>query len=100
MKTFLLLAMTTLLVLPLAAPAQDKPAAETAITGCFNKAEAPGYYVIADEASKKNVTVMGDAAMLDRHASNHKVKLTGTLTKDKDKEVFKATKLEMLSICQ
>ena len=100
MKTFLLLAITVLLALPLSVPAQDKPAAETALTGCLNKAQEAGHYVIADEASKKTVTVTGDPAMLDRHANNHKVTLTGTVSKEKDKEVFKATKLEMLSICQ
>jgi hypothetical protein len=56
--------------------------------------------VIADEAAKKNVTVTGDAALLDRHANNHKVTLTGAMTKEKDKDVFKATKLQMLSVCQ
>jgi hypothetical protein len=100
MKTFLLFAITFLLALPLLMAAQDKPANETALTGCLNKGAATGQYVIADEASKKTVTVTGDPAMLDRHANNHKVTLTGTLSKEKDKEVFKATKLEMLSVCQ
>ena len=96
---FLLLAVTVGLVLPISVSAQDKPA-EVTITGCLNKADAAGQYVIADEASKKNVAVVGDAALLDRHANNHKVTLTGEMTKDKDKEVFKATKLQMLSVCQ
>ena len=95
----LLLGITAGLVLPTSMLAQDKPA-EVTITGCLNKADTAGQYVIADEASKKNVTVIGDATLLDRHANNHKVTLTGAMTKDKDKEVFKATKLQMLSVCQ
>jgi hypothetical protein len=98
--TMVLLAVMAALALPISMPAQEKAAAEVTITGCLNKADVGGYYVIADEASKKNVTVMGDPALLDRHANNHKVTLTGTMTKDKDKEVFKAAKLQMLSVCQ
>jgi hypothetical protein len=98
--TLVLLAVMAGLALPVSMAAQDKAAAEVTLTGCFNKADVAGYYVIADEASKKNVTVMGDQALLDRHANNHKVTLTGAMTKDKDKEVFKATKLQMLSVCQ
>jgi hypothetical protein len=95
-----LLGITVLLALPVSLAAQDKAAGEVTITGCLNKADTAGQYVIADEATKKNVTVTGDATLLDRHANNHKVTLTGAMTKDKDKEVFKATKLQMLSVCQ
>src|SRR5262245_20913794 len=95
---FLVLAIA--LAVPLSLSAQDKAGAEVTLTGCFNKADVAGYYVIADEASKKTVTVTGDAAMLDRHANNHRVTLKGSMTKDKDKEVFKATNLQMLSVCQ
>jgi hypothetical protein len=95
-----LLVITVLLALPISLPAQDKAAAEATITGCLNKAETAGQYVIADEATKKNIIVTGDATLLDRHANNHKVTLTGAMTKEKDKEVFKATKLQMLSVCQ
>jgi hypothetical protein len=98
--TFLALGLTALFALPISVLAQDKAPAEVTITGCLNKAQAAGEYVIADEAAKKNVTVTGDAALLDRHANNHKVTLTGSMTKQNDKEVFKATKLQMLSVCQ
>jgi hypothetical protein len=97
---FPVLAWTVLLAAPTSIAAQDKPAGEVTITGCLNKADVAGQYVIADEAAKKNVTVTGDAALLDRHANNHKVTLTGAMTKENNKEVFKATKLQMLSVCQ
>src|SRR5262245_19933416 len=97
---FLVLAISVALALPITVSAQDKAGAEVTLTGCFNKGDVAGHYVIADEASKKNVTVTGDPAMLDRHANNHKVTLTGSMTKEKDKDVFKATKLQMLSVCQ
>jgi len=98
--TIVLLAVTAALALPISMHAQEKAAAEITLTGCLNKSDVAGTYVIADEASKKNVTVTGDPALLDRHANNHKVTLTGVMTKDKDKDVFKAAKLQMLSVCQ
>ena len=95
-----ILGITVLLMLPTSVLAQDKAPAESTVTGCLNKADTAGQYVIADEATKKNIIVTGDATLLDRHANNHKVTLTGAMTKEKDKEVFKATKLQMLSVCQ
>jgi len=95
-----ILVITAVLLLPLPVLAQDKAPAEATITGCLNKAATAGQYVIADEATKKNVIVTGDATLLDRHAANHKVTLTGAMTKEKDKEVFKATKLQMIAVCQ
>ena len=94
------LGITAVLALPTSMLAQDKATAEATVTGCLNKADTAGQYVIADEATKKNIIVTGDAALLDRHANNHKVTLTGSMTKEKDKEVFKATKLQMLAVCQ
>ena len=41
-----------------------------------------------------------DAAMLARHANNHRVTITGNVTKEKDKDVLKATNLQMLAVCQ
>ncbi len=96
---FLLLATAVILTWTSVISAQEKTPAETTLTGCFNKADTAGYYVIADEASGKKITVTGDNAMLDRHANNHKVTLTGANSKEKDKEVFKATKLQMLAVC-
>jgi hypothetical protein len=98
--TIPILGITVVLALPLNVPAQDKAPAEASVTGCLNKADTAGQYVIADEATKKNIVVTGDAALLDRHANNHKVTLTGVMTKEKDKEVFKATKLQMIAVCQ
>ena len=95
-----LFVITAVPALPTSIIAQDKASAEATVTGCLNKADTAGQYVIADEATKKNIIVTGDATLLDRHANNHKVTLTGSMTKEKDKEVFKATKLQMLSVCQ
>lgn len=88
-------------VVPAALASQEKKdPAEVKITGCFNKADAEGLFVIADEKTGNKVTVSGDPAMLARHANNHKVTLTGTMAKDKDKDVLKATALQMLALCQ
>jgi hypothetical protein len=103
MKPTALVLIATLiaLALPLAMPAQEKKdAAEMSVTGCFNKGDAEGYYVITDEKTSKKITVTGDAGMLGRHANNHKVTITGSMTKEKDKDVLKASKLQMLALCQ
>lgn len=98
---FVTLMAVVALLLPLGMAAQEKKdAAETTVTGCFNKADMEGYFVITEEKTSKKLTVAGDPAMLARHANNHKVTLTGSMAKEKDKDVFKATKLQMLSLCQ
>ena len=89
------------LALPLAMLAQEKKdAAEMSVTGCFHKGDTEGSYVITDEKTGKNITVTGDAGMLASHAksrgrSGHKVTITGSMTKEKDKDVLKASKLQM-----
>jgi len=78
------------LVLPLAMSAQDKAGApETSITGCFNKGAAEGSYVITDDKTNKKITVSGDAGMLAPHANNHKVTISGTMTKEKNESIGK-----------
>lgn len=101
LTAFVLIAALVALALPMAMPAQEKKdSKEVSITGCFNKGEAAGSYVITDEKTNKKVMVTGDPAKLDRHANNHKVTLTGAMAKEKDKEVLKATDLKMLAMCQ
>jgi hypothetical protein len=96
----ILIAALIALALPMAMPAQEKAAApETSITGCFNKGAADGSYVITDEKTNKKITVSGDAGMLAPHANNHKVTISGTMTKEKNEDVLKATKLQMLARC-
>ena len=88
------------LSLPLAMFAQEKKdAASVSITGCFNKGDSADHFVLTDEKGMKHV-VTGDPAMLARHANNHKVTITGTMTKEKNQDVVKATKLDMLAVCQ
>jgi hypothetical protein len=102
MKTTALVLMAALiaLVLPMAMSAQDKAGApETSITGCFNKGAADGSFVITDEKTNKKITVTGDAGMLAPHANNHKVTISGTMTKEKNEDVLKAAKLQMLARC-
>jgi hypothetical protein len=103
MKPTALVLIATLiaLALPLAMSAQEKKdAPEMSVTGCFNKGDAEGYYVITDEKTGKKITVIGDAGMLASHAkppnrSGHKVTITGFMTKEKDRDVLKASKLQM-----
>jgi hypothetical protein len=98
---FAVLVMVALL-LPLGLAGQEKKdaAASVSVTGCFNKGADADHFVIKDEKSGKDVLVTGDAAMLTRHANNHKVTLTGTMSKEKDKDILKASNLQMLSVCQ
>ena len=56
--------------------------------------------MIKDEKTGKETVVTGDAALLSRHANNHQVTVTGTIGKDKDKDVLKATGLTMIAVCK
>ena len=87
-----------LLAIP-AVPQQPEPAKktpETTITGCLNKGERENHYTFTDLKTGRNMTVTGPAD-LQKHASNHTVKITGSRTSD----VFNVTKVEHVSpTCQ
>ena len=102
-RSAFVIALVVALLLPLAVIGQGqekKESGSVSITGCLNKGAAPNLYVIKDDKTGKETTVMGDAALLDRHANNHQVTLTGTMAKEKDKDVLKATDLKMISVCK
>src|SRR5947209_12574372 len=98
---FLLIALIVAIALPLAIAGQEKKdSGSVSITGCFNKGADADHYVIKDDKTGKETVVMGDAALLARHANNHQVTVTGTLAKDKDKDVLKASGLTMIAVCK
>ena len=87
--------------LPLTAMGQEKKdAGSVNITGCLNKGADADHYVIKEDKTGKETVVMGDAALLSRHANNHQVTLTGTMAKEKDKDILKASDLKMIAICK
>ena len=68
---------------------------QTALTGCLNKDGSN--YTLTDEASGVKTPVTGTAD-LEKHAANHKVKLTGTLKKDTDgKAVLDVSKIDHIA---
>jgi hypothetical protein len=71
--------------------AKDKMAKETTMTGCLNKA-ADGY-VLTNEKTGKATPVTGPAE-LEKHAANHKVKVTGAPSTEGGKRVFTVAKIE------
>jgi hypothetical protein len=95
---------TAMSLLPLAVSAQnkapDKMGGAMTYTGCFNKGDAAGQYVLTDDKSGKKIMVTGDDAMLAKHANNHKVTITGTMGKDGNMTVLKATGLKMVAMCK
>jgi len=94
-------ALVIVLLLPLAAIAQDKKdSSSVSITGCFNKGTTADQYVIKDEKTGKETVVTGDTKLLAAHANNHQVTITGTMAKEKDKDVLKATDLKMIAVCK
>ena len=100
-RFFFVIALFVALALPMLISAQEKKdAGAVSITGCFNKGADADHYVIKDDKSGKETVVMGDAGMLSRHANNHQVTLTGTMSKDKDKDVLKASGLTMIAVCK
>ena len=102
-KSVLLIVLALVVALALTVAAQDKKdssSSSVSLTGCFNKGKAADQYVIKDDKTGKETTVVGDAKMLAAHANNHQVTITGTMTKDKDKDVLKATELKMIAVCK
>jgi len=69
---------------------------QTTRTGCLTKTETAGEYLLTEENTGAKLIVTGPAE-LDKHAANNRVRLTGTETKQDDKTVFEATKIEHLS---
>ena len=99
-KVFFLMVVFVAILLPLALVGQEKKdGGSVSVTGCFNKGADADHYVLKDEKGKEFV-VTGDAGMLSRHANNHRVTITGNMGKEKDKDVLKATNLQMLALCQ
>jgi hypothetical protein len=100
-RSVFLIALVVALVLPLTITGQEKKdSGAVSITGCLNKGTAPDQYVLKDEKTGRETVVTGDAKLLAGHANNHQVTITGTMTKEKDKEVLKATDLKMIAICK
>ena len=99
-KVFIVEVVFAAILLPLALVGQEKKdAGSVSVTGCFNKGADADHYVLKDEKGKDYI-VTGDAGMLARHANNHRVTITGSMAKEKDKAVLKATNLQMLAVCQ
>jgi uncharacterized protein YdeI (BOF family) len=99
-KVLFVVALLTAFLLPLTVAGQEKKdAGSVSVTGCFNKGADADHYVLKDEKGKEYV-VTGDAGMLARHANNHRVTITGNMAKEKNKDILKATNLQMLSVCQ
>jgi uncharacterized protein YdeI (BOF family) len=100
-RSVFLIALVVALALPLMVIGQEKKdSGSVSVTGCLNKGAAPDQYVIKDEKTGKETVVTGDAKLLAAHANNHQVTISGTMTKDKDKEVLKASDLKMISVCK
>ena len=56
--------------------------------------------MIKDDKTGKETVVTGDAKMIAGHANNHQVTLTGTMAKDRDKDVLKVSDLKMIAVCK
>ena len=96
-----LIGLIVMCALPLMVTGQDKKdSGSVTVTGCLNKGADADHYVIKDDKTGKETIVTGDAKMLAGHANNHQVTLTGTMAKDKDTDVLKASDLKMIAICK
>src|SRR5439155_16188410 len=100
-RLLFMVALIVAIALPLTAMGQEKKdAGAVSITGCLNKGADADHYVIKDDKTAKETVVIGDAALLARHANNHQVTITGTMAKEKDKDILKASDLKMIAICK
>ena len=97
-RSVFLIVLVVALALPLMVTAQEQK--DVSITGCLNKGTAADQYVIKDDKTGKETTVTGDSKLLAPHANNHQVTVTGSMAKEKDKEVLKATNLKMIAVCK
>jgi len=99
-KTLIIGALMVLLVGSLPMLGQEAAAAQaqeqTTITGCLAKGSAAGSYMLTEEKTGNRVTVKGSAD-LEKHSSNHTVKLTGTKTTEGGATVFNVTKIEHIA---
>jgi hypothetical protein len=70
--------------------------APSTMTGCLTKGDTAGQYAFTDTKSGNKTTVVPSSGVdLDKHAANHTVKLTGTLSEDG--KTLTATNVEHVS---
>jgi hypothetical protein len=62
------------------------------LTGCFNKDDMDGYYILTDKDSGEETIVTGIPA-LERHSTNHEVTVVGMMAKEGDRDIFRATEI-------
>jgi hypothetical protein len=77
-------------------PAQKSPGTqqETTITGCLNG--GGGQYTLTDQSTGTPMAVTGPAE-LEKHSTNHTVRLTGTPANEGGRQVFKVSKIEHIA---
>jgi uncharacterized protein YdeI (BOF family) len=51
-------------------------------TGCLAKGDSAGQYMFTDASGEKKAAVPSSGVDLDKHAANHTVKLTGSMSTD------------------
>jgi hypothetical protein len=69
---------------------------ETTLTGCLNK-EAGDMYILTNETTGAKMAITGSSD-LEKHSTNHKVSLTGTMKTDSNgKSVFEVSKIQHVS---
>ena len=75
---------------------RDRVANEVTMTGCLTK-DTGSNYTLTDEKTGVKTTVTG-ASDLEKHSSNHKVKLTGMNKTDANgNQVFEVTSIQHVS---
>jgi hypothetical protein len=72
-------------------------AGSESITGCLNL-RSGGQYILTEEKTERAVTVIAadPQADLKPHGHNHRVTITGTWTREQDKEVFNVSAIQHL----
>lgn len=74
----------------------DKAKAGETITGCLTKGNQAGEFILTDEKTGQQIMVAGSPD-LEKHASNHKVKVSGSRDLGDKKQVFKVSNVEHVS---
>jgi hypothetical protein len=66
------------------------------VTGCLSRGDRPGFYSIREEGTGFSIAVTGSGD-LEKYSAGHKVRLTGSMAREADRDVFRVSNVEQLS---
>ena len=84
-----------LMAAPQETKAPSKMGKEMTVTGCLSKGAGDGYVLTSEKTG--TTTMVTGPTDLEKHAANHKMKLTGTSSTEGGTRVLNVTKIDHIS---